>query len=105
MGFGVEVMENNRRGEKITHGCIIATVTLFHPDGREAKPMYPNCNTLLSNPASPGVTIQSQELYQLAQYLQEALHREQMLEQKLSALQDLVQHTQEASENGWQALI
>ncbi|CAE1244035.1 Sarcolemmal membrane-associated protein [Acanthosepion pharaonis] len=103
--FGVEVMENNRRGEKITHGCIIATVTLFHPDGREAKPMYPNCNTLLNNPASPGVTIQSQELYQLAQYLQEALHREQMLEQKLSALQDLVQHTQEASENGWQALI
>lgn len=98
-------MENNRRGEKITHGCIIATASLFHPDGREAKPLYPNCNTLLSNPAAPGVTIQSQELYQLAQYLQEALHREQMLEQKLSTLQDLVQHTQEASENGWQALI
>ena len=22
----------------VTHGCIIATVQLFHPDGREARP-------------------------------------------------------------------
>ncbi|XP_036366043.1 sarcolemmal membrane-associated protein isoform X5 [Octopus sinensis] len=106
--FGVEVMENNRRGEKITHGCIIATVTLFHPDGREAKPTY--SNTILNNPSitapsAPGITIESQEFYQLAQYLQEALLREQMLERKLSTLQTLVQHTQKASENGWQALI
>lgn len=35
-------------------------------------------------------------------YLQEALLREQMLERKLSTLQTLVQHTQKASENGWQ---
>ncbi|XP_052779664.1 sarcolemmal membrane-associated protein-like isoform X2 [Mya arenaria] len=96
--FGVNVMENNRRGEKITHGCIIATVTLFHPDGREAKPV-------LFNAPTPGITIQSQELYKLAQYLQEALHREKMLEQKLSTLQELVQNTQESSEGGWQALI
>ncbi|XP_045166348.2 sarcolemmal membrane-associated protein-like isoform X3 [Mercenaria mercenaria] len=96
--FGVNVMENNRRGEKITHGCIIATITLFHPDGREAKPV-------LFNTPTPGITIQSQELYRLAQYLQEALHREKMLEQKLSTLQKLVQNTQESSEGGWQALI
>lgn len=37
--------------------------------------------------------------------LQEALHREKMLEQKLGKLQQLVDNTQEASENGWQALI
>ncbi|KAL4226414.1 hypothetical protein ACF0H5_014397 [Mactra antiquata] len=96
--FGVNVMENNRRGEKITHGCIVATITLFHPDGREAKPV-------LFNTPTPGITIQSQELYKLAQYLQEALHREKMLEQKLSTLQKLVQNTQESSEGGWQALI
>ncbi|WAR25741.1 SLMAP-like protein [Mya arenaria] len=77
--FGVNVMENNRRGEKITHG--------------------------LFNAPTPGITIQSQELYKLAQYLQEALHREKMLEQKLSTLQELVQNTQESSEGGWQALI
>jgi chromosome segregation ATPase len=41
----------------------------------------------------------------LAQYLQEALHREQMLENKLATLQRLVANTQEASETGWQALI
>ncbi|XP_052283993.1 sarcolemmal membrane-associated protein-like isoform X3 [Dreissena polymorpha] len=96
--FGVNVMENNRRGEKITHGCIIALITLFHPDGREAKPV-------LFNTPTPGITIQSQELYKLAQCLQEALHREKMLEQKLSTLQELVQNTQESAEGGWQALI
>eukprot|EP00063_Salmo_salar_P049048 XP_014023883.1 PREDICTED: sarcolemmal membrane-associated protein isoform X1 [Salmo salar] len=47
----------------------------------------------------------SQELFQLSQYLQEALHREQMLEQKLATLQRLLATTQEASESSWQALI
>ncbi|XP_041349937.1 sarcolemmal membrane-associated protein-like isoform X2 [Gigantopelta aegis] len=98
--FGVEVMENNRRGEKITHGCIIANITLYHPDGREAKPA-----PFLNTPIQPGITIQSQDLYQLAQFLQEALHRETMLQQKLAILQKLVQSTQESSEGGWQALI
>nr|XP_022298350.1 sarcolemmal membrane-associated protein-like isoform X1 [Crassostrea virginica] len=102
--FGVDVMDNNKRGEKITHNCIIATVTLFHPDGREARNIFSESGQF-SNTVTPGVTIQSQELYQLAQYLQEALHREKMLEQKLGKLQQLVDNTQEASENGWQALI
>ncbi|XP_045019891.1 sarcolemmal membrane-associated protein isoform X6 [Bubalus bubalis] len=47
----------------------------------------------------------SQELFQLSQYLQEALHREQMLEQKLATLQRLLAITQEASDTSWQALI
>lgn len=59
------------------------------------------CSSLFNTP-TPGITIQSQELYKLAQYLQEALHREKMLEQKLSTLQELVQNTQESSEGGWQ---
>lgn len=101
--FGVDVMENNRRGEKITHGCIIATITLFHPDGREAKNIFADGH--FANTVTPGFTIQSQELYQLSQYLQEALHREKMLEQKMSNLQQLLNSTQEASEDGWQALI
>ncbi|XP_076447655.1 uncharacterized protein LOC143284650 isoform X6 [Babylonia areolata] len=98
--LGVEVVENNRRGEKITHGCIIATITLYHPDGREAKPL-----PFLDAPNQPGIKIETQDLYLLAQYLQEALHREKMLEQKLSSLQQLVLTTQEAAEGGWQALI
>ncbi|EMP35639.1 Sarcolemmal membrane-associated protein [Chelonia mydas] len=44
----------------------------------------------------------SQELFQLSQYLQEALHREQMLEQKLATLQRLLAVTQEASDTSWQ---
>lgn len=32
--FGVDVVENNR---KVTHGCIVATIRLFMPDGKEAK--------------------------------------------------------------------
>lgn len=32
--FGVDVVENNR---KVTHGCIIATLKLYLPDGKEAK--------------------------------------------------------------------
>lgn len=35
-------------------------------------------------------------------FLQEALHREQMLEQKLATLQRLLANTQEASESSWQ---
>ncbi|XP_064631881.1 sarcolemmal membrane-associated protein-like isoform X11 [Lineus longissimus] len=101
--FGVDVMENSRRDSphaQVTHGCIIAMVTLYHPDGREAKPSYtPNTMT------GPALGANSQEIYQLAQYLQEALHREQMLENKLATLQRLVSNTQEASETGWQALI
>uniref|UniRef100_A0A8C5S726 Sarcolemma associated protein n=1 Tax=Laticauda laticaudata TaxID=8630 RepID=A0A8C5S726_LATLA len=50
-------------------------------------------------------SIYSQELFQLSQYLQEALHREQMLEQKLATLQRLLAVTQEASDTSWQALI
>lgn len=34
--------------------------------------------------------------------MQEALHREQMLENKLATLSRLVRTTQEASESGWQ---
>ena len=41
----------------------------------------------------------------VALFLQEALHREQMLENKLAALQRLIENTQSCSESGWQALI
>uniref|UniRef100_A0A3P9MUT3 Sarcolemmal membrane-associated protein n=1 Tax=Poecilia reticulata TaxID=8081 RepID=A0A3P9MUT3_POERE len=88
--FGVDVTENTR---KVTHGCIVSTIKLFLPDGMEARR---RTNT---------PSMYSQELFQLSQYLQEALHREQMLEQKLATLQRLLSTTQEASESSWQALI
>uniref|UniRef100_A0AAR2KP25 Sarcolemmal membrane-associated protein n=1 Tax=Pygocentrus nattereri TaxID=42514 RepID=A0AAR2KP25_PYGNA len=94
--FGVDVTENTR---KVTHGCIVSTIKLFLPDGME---WFPSCALQV---AANTPSMYSQELFQLSQYLQEALHREQMLEQKLATLQRLLASTQEASESSWQALI
>ncbi|XP_041639087.1 sarcolemma associated protein a isoform X1 [Cheilinus undulatus] len=104
--FGVDVTENTR---KVTHGCIVSTIKLFLPDGMEARRRSDVIQTPLPLPvdkvAANTPSMYSQELFQLSQYLQEALHREQMLEQKLATLQRLLATTQEASESSWQALI
>ncbi|XP_030063879.1 sarcolemmal membrane-associated protein isoform X11 [Microcaecilia unicolor] len=104
--FGVDVTENTR---KVTHGCIVSTVKLFLPDGLEARRRTDVIQAPLPSPvdkvAANTPTMYSQELFQLSQYLQEALHREQMLEQKLATLQRLLACTQEASNTSWQALI
>ncbi|ESN95207.1 hypothetical protein HELRODRAFT_86939 [Helobdella robusta] len=96
--FGVDVVENSR---KVTHSCIIATLKLLDSDGREIT------KSSLSNDSSSVVVnnVQSHEFYQLLQYLQEALHREQLLESKLTVVQQLVQATQESTENNWQNLV
>ncbi|XP_033098202.1 sarcolemmal membrane-associated protein-like [Anneissia japonica] len=104
--FGVDVMENKGARGVITHGCIVATLTLYLPDGREA---IRSPNVIAVNPYSEltlaNSTVKSQDLFQIAEYLKEALHREQMLEQKLVMLQRVVRNTQDASESSWQALI
>ncbi|XP_078065715.1 sarcolemma associated protein a isoform X16 [Mustelus asterias] len=104
--FGVDVTENTR---KVTHGCIVSTVKLFMPDGMEGRRRSDVIQTPLPLPiekvAANSPSMYSQELFQLSQYLQEALHREQMLEQKLATLQRLLANTQEASDSSWQALI
>merc|ERR1719350_639240 len=94
--FGVDVMENSR---KVTHGCIIATLKLYLPDGKEAKASPSIVNS------SPGAAIPAQDLYQLNQYIQEALAREQFLESKLLSLQRLIGDTEVASNQGWRALM
>ncbi|XP_074861996.1 sarcolemmal membrane-associated protein isoform X9 [Carettochelys insculpta] len=104
--FGVDVTENTR---KVTHGCIVSTIKLFLPDGMEARLRSDVIHAPLPSPvdkvAANTPSVYSQELFQLSQYLQEALHREQMLEQKLATLQRLLAVTQEASDTSWQALI
>ena len=54
---------------------------------------------------SPGTAIPAQDLYQLNQYIQEALAREQLLENKLVSLQRLIAETEGASNQGWKALM
>ncbi|KAM4650367.1 sarcolemmal membrane-associated protein isoform 4-T4 [Discoglossus pictus] len=104
--FGVDVTENTR---KVTHGCIVSTIKLFLPDGLESRRRTDVIQAPLPSPvdkvAAHTPSMYSQELFQLSQYLQEALHREQMLEQKLATLQRLLANTQEASDTSWQALI
>ncbi|GJQ72368.1 hypothetical protein Trydic_g3451 [Trypoxylus dichotomus] len=94
--FGVDVVENNR---KITHGCIIATLKLYLPDGKEAK-------------ASPSIIegnrhgyVPLEELYKLNQIIQEASQREQCLETKLIALQHIVDEARRSAEESWQAYV
>merc|ERR1719350_1186895 len=94
--FGVDVMENSR---KVTHGCIIATLKLYLPDGKEAKASPSIVNS------SPGAAIPAQDLYQLNQYIQESLAREQLLENKILGLQRLIGDTEVASSQGWRALM
>ncbi|KAK8745334.1 hypothetical protein OTU49_000135 [Cherax quadricarinatus] len=94
--FGVDVMENSK---KVTHGCIVATLKLYMPDGQEAKASP-------STAVGGAVTsVTAQELYQLRTYLQEAQHREQQIETKLATLQRLVSSTQEAATHSWKAMI
>uniref|UniRef100_A0A673GQY9 Sarcolemmal membrane-associated protein-like n=1 Tax=Sinocyclocheilus rhinocerous TaxID=307959 RepID=A0A673GQY9_9TELE len=101
---------DHKTGKVITHGCIVSTIKLFLPDGMEARRRSEflfHCFFSLSvmQVSANTPSMYSQELFQLSQYLQEALHREQMLEQKLATLQRLLHSTQEASESSWQALI
>jgi hypothetical protein len=101
--FGVDVVENQRNG--ITHGCIIGNLYLYHPDGSEAKPSQTQSGGSSSIPFTSGVPIPSGDLYLLQQYLEEASHREQMLETKLATLQRIVDDTQLSSSLSWQALV
>lgn len=95
--FGVDVLENAR---KVNHGCIIANIKLFLPDGNEAKSsILPTISSL--PPGSHSV----EDLYQLNQYIQEAIQREQMLEEKLATLQTALETICKAAEQGWKALI
>merc|ERR1719323_2463012 len=99
--FGVDVMENSK---KVTHGCIIATLKLYLPDGKEAK-ASPTIVNGANNPALLSLSLPTQDLYQLNQYIQEALAREQLLETKLAVLQRLVGQTETASSDAWKSLI
>merc|ERR1719367_821860 len=94
-------MENSR---KVTHGCIIATLKLYLPDGKEAK-ASPTIVNSTNNPALLSLSLPTQDLYQLNQYIQEALAREQLLETKLAVLQRLVGQTETASNDAWKSLI
>uniref|UniRef100_A0A0A9WPR1 Sarcolemmal membrane-associated protein n=2 Tax=Lygus hesperus TaxID=30085 RepID=A0A0A9WPR1_LYGHE len=93
--FGVDVLESTR---KVTHGCIIANLKLYLPDGKEAKSS--NSTAVISSN-----TVHVEDLYELHQYIQEAVQRENLLETKLLALQEMFSTIKEAANQGWKALV
>lgn len=95
--FGVDVTENTK---KVTHGCITVEIKLFHKPGVEASASKPN-QSVQSNK----IDVQTQELYQLALFLQEAAMREEVLHQKINSLQAFIDQARETSDNGWLTLI
>ncbi|KAK2571238.1 Sarcolemmal membrane-associated protein [Acropora cervicornis] len=86
--FGVDVVENSK---KVTHGCIVATVTLFLPDGKEATKGGVTRSLFALNENG----IQAQEIWQLSQYLQDAMYREQILETLENQLETLTKNLNE----------
>ncbi|CAF1348802.1 unnamed protein product [Rotaria sordida] len=97
--FGVDVTENNR---KTTHNCIIMEIKLYHADGTEGLTRNTNGQPLSQ---MKELDINTQTLYQLAQYVQEAVYREQALEQKLEYLQGVLRDAKQTSNESWQAII
>ncbi|KAH8251491.1 hypothetical protein KR038_006496 [Drosophila bunnanda] len=96
--FGVEVIENSRQE---VHGCIIARVTLFLPDGREAISIESEQMLLLTGPNR----ISFDEIQRLNSFLQEAAQREKTLKAKLSSLQGVLDSTRKNSAMCWQSMI
>jgi len=94
--FGVDVVESTK---KVTHGCIVATLKLYLPDGKEAKA------SLSTSVSSPAGNISLEDLYKLNQVMQEASRREKALYSKLGYLQQLVENTRKAANQSWKALI
>ncbi|KAH8338619.1 hypothetical protein KR074_004249 [Drosophila pseudoananassae] len=95
--FGVEVIENSRQE---VHGCIIARVTLFLPDGREAI-SFESDQLQLTGPNR----ISLDEIQRLNSFLLEAAQREKTLKAKLSSLQGVLDSTRKNSAMCWQSMI
>ena len=94
--FGVDVIESTK---KVRHGCIVATLKLYLPDGKEAKA------SLSTSVASPLNNVSLEDVYKLNQVMQEASRREKALYSKLVYLQQLVSNTRKAANQSWKALI
>ncbi|KRX83746.1 Sarcolemmal membrane-associated protein [Trichinella sp. T6] len=97
--LGVEIVENTRNGTSFSHGCIVAMLRLYHPNGLEALPRETAYNIDASQ------AISNQELFQVQQYIREAVYREKIMESKMTALQALLVTTQDATNECWNALI
>ncbi|KRY43340.1 Sarcolemmal membrane-associated protein [Trichinella spiralis] len=104
--LGVEIVENTRNGTSFSHGCIVAMLRLYHPNGLEALPRETYfILVLIAYNIDASQAISNQELFQVQQYIREAVYREKIMESKMTALQALLVTTQDATNECWNALI
>ncbi|XP_037957243.1 uncharacterized protein LOC119687119 isoform X2 [Teleopsis dalmanni] len=97
--FGVDVLENSR---KEVHGCIIACVKLYLPDGREAISIETSMHRSLH---SGETRISYEELHRLNLYIQESVQREKVLKSKLYNIQNVLDATRKSTAQCWQSMI
>ncbi|CAJ0938854.1 unnamed protein product, partial [Mesorhabditis belari] len=100
--FGVEIVENTN---KISHGCILAMVRLFDENGEEVENQT---NTLELSPANQsysGSLVNSQQLFQMQQFLKEALLREKYRDEKIAQLQAQLMSAEIATDQAWKSFL
>uniref|UniRef100_A0AC35U6V8 FHA domain-containing protein n=1 Tax=Rhabditophanes sp. KR3021 TaxID=114890 RepID=A0AC35U6V8_9BILA len=111
--FGVEIIDNSN---KIASGCIITLIQFYNSEGREMvidRPIIKKTSRQMIAEESDnskinvtdGQTIDASQLFQLQQYVKEAVFREKILTQKIHSLQDAVISTSQAAEASWAAMI
>ncbi|XP_041979534.1 sarcolemmal membrane-associated protein isoform X2 [Aricia agestis] len=94
--FGIPVVENVGNTEKNTFPPVIALLKLYHPDGREAK---------LSVTTTMTTPLHLEEIYQLNNFVQEAIQREAALESRLRTLRECVEKTRAEAAASWELFV
>ncbi|XP_072949360.1 uncharacterized protein Slmap [Epargyreus clarus] len=94
--FGIPVVENAGNSEKNTFPPVVALLKLFHPDGKEAKLCF---NPTMTTP------LHLKELYQLNNYVQEAIQREASLEWRLGTLRESVERARAEAQAAWELFV
>ncbi|XP_052741198.1 sarcolemmal membrane-associated protein isoform X2 [Bicyclus anynana] len=94
--FGIPVVENAGNTEKNTFPPVVALLKLFHPDGKEAKLSF---NPTMTTP------LHLKELYQLNNFVQEAIQREASLETRLRTLRECVERTRADAAASWEMFV
>jgi len=105
--FGVDVVENQKR---VTHGCVVATIRLFGPDGQEI--FRPSLTRVHISGGGVGAgsfdqpaAITTYQLVQISQCLRDAMAREEALSKKIQLLESVLSQAVSSSEDGWKALV
>ncbi|XP_034831821.1 sarcolemmal membrane-associated protein [Maniola hyperantus] len=94
--FGIPVVENAGIADKNTFPPVVALLKLFHPDGKEAKSSF---NPTMTTP------LNLKELYQLNNFVQEAVQREASLETRLRTLRECVERTRAEAAASWEMFV